>query len=298
MYYLHDGKEQAGPFSFEDLEKIENKNHYYVWFEGLNDWQLLGSLFEKKREGNCQENDVKAENRTTENKSELDEGRTLLKIFETKSVNNGLSNMDKECVVETVNKKPKKSNEVIPIIIITAFFGFAIFFFIKFLQSKSTINNMTFQYNKLTDENADLQTAIITSSNIYHVIVDSIYFKNGNDNNYKFSSVFLSSETKYIYPIISVKKIWGRDDERINLQIKIINADGTVFRNQKISPIGYSYDSELEVASLPTPSVSGDSDVVLTGWGSSTSPSYNPGYYKVQIWYKNKCLIEGGFKVI
>jgi len=29
MYYLHDGKEQAGPFSFEDLEKIENKNHYY-----------------------------------------------------------------------------------------------------------------------------------------------------------------------------------------------------------------------------------------------------------------------------
>lgn len=47
MYYLHDRKEQAGPFSFEDLEKIENKDHYYVWFEGLNDWQLLSSLFEK-----------------------------------------------------------------------------------------------------------------------------------------------------------------------------------------------------------------------------------------------------------
>ena len=43
-YYLHDGEEQAGPFSLEDLKQQALNPTDMVWYEGQNEWQEAASI--------------------------------------------------------------------------------------------------------------------------------------------------------------------------------------------------------------------------------------------------------------
>ena len=45
-YYLHNGVESSGPFSFEELrlKKISTKTP--IWFEGMEKWKYAGELEE------------------------------------------------------------------------------------------------------------------------------------------------------------------------------------------------------------------------------------------------------------
>lgn len=45
-YYLHDGDEQCGPFSLDDLKRKSTTKETPVWREGLNDWAKAGTLDE------------------------------------------------------------------------------------------------------------------------------------------------------------------------------------------------------------------------------------------------------------
>lgn len=45
-YYLHDGDEQRGPFSLDDLKTKFITKETPVWREGLNDWTKAGMLDE------------------------------------------------------------------------------------------------------------------------------------------------------------------------------------------------------------------------------------------------------------
>lgn len=47
-YYLHDGKEQKGPYSIKELQAIAN-NDDYVWKEGLTEWMLISEVPELKK---------------------------------------------------------------------------------------------------------------------------------------------------------------------------------------------------------------------------------------------------------
>lgn len=45
-YFIHDGKEEAGPFSIEELKSKKISRDIHVWREGLSSWQPAGTLQE------------------------------------------------------------------------------------------------------------------------------------------------------------------------------------------------------------------------------------------------------------
>ncbi len=47
-YYLHNGKDQTGPFSIEELKEKNITAETHVWFEGASEWVKAGSVPELK----------------------------------------------------------------------------------------------------------------------------------------------------------------------------------------------------------------------------------------------------------
>ncbi|HMC96511.1 MAG TPA: GYF domain-containing protein [Flavobacteriales bacterium] len=47
-YYLHDGKQQYGPYTLAELKANPPKGVRSVWYEGLSDWTALGNVEELK----------------------------------------------------------------------------------------------------------------------------------------------------------------------------------------------------------------------------------------------------------
>ena len=48
QYYLYEGAQQQGPFSFEALKEKNVSADSLIWHEGLNDWQKAGEIEELK----------------------------------------------------------------------------------------------------------------------------------------------------------------------------------------------------------------------------------------------------------
>ena len=47
-YYLHNGKENTGPFDIEELKKQNINRNTQVWREGMEDWKEAGAVEELK----------------------------------------------------------------------------------------------------------------------------------------------------------------------------------------------------------------------------------------------------------
>jgi hypothetical protein len=48
QYYIHDGQMRKGPFDLEHLRQQLIKKETPVWYDGLEDWTLAGSVSELK----------------------------------------------------------------------------------------------------------------------------------------------------------------------------------------------------------------------------------------------------------
>eukprot|EP01031_Cornospumella_fuschlensis_P012143 gene12143-14845_t len=47
-YYLHNGTEQQGPFSIDELKQQNLSKETHVWYDGLPEWTPAGQLAELK----------------------------------------------------------------------------------------------------------------------------------------------------------------------------------------------------------------------------------------------------------
>lgn len=47
-YYLHNGTEQQGPYTFQDLKNRNIKKDTQIWYEGLTEWTTAGQVYELK----------------------------------------------------------------------------------------------------------------------------------------------------------------------------------------------------------------------------------------------------------
>lgn len=92
-----------------------------------------------------------------------------------------------------------------------------------------------------------------------------------------------SMRMRYFSPVITYNSIISKD---IILFIKIIDPNGQLKRNEKISPKGYSYSLSARINSGSNQSLD------LGGWGNSKSSSYPSGEYIVEVWYDSICLIS------
>jgi len=43
-YYIHNGKEQNGPYSFEELKELNLAANTFIWFEGINGWTEIQNI--------------------------------------------------------------------------------------------------------------------------------------------------------------------------------------------------------------------------------------------------------------
>jgi hypothetical protein len=48
QYYIHDGEMRKGPFDLEHLQEQPLKKETPVWYDGLEDWTIAGSINELK----------------------------------------------------------------------------------------------------------------------------------------------------------------------------------------------------------------------------------------------------------
>jgi hypothetical protein len=48
QYYIHDGKDQKGPFTFDQLKGLNISKSTSLWYEGLENWTTAGNVDELK----------------------------------------------------------------------------------------------------------------------------------------------------------------------------------------------------------------------------------------------------------
>ncbi len=97
-----------------------------------------------------------------------------------------------------------------------------------------------------------------------------------------FGTRFPRSEVRFINWYAEVENnASGIRPAKGKVRVKFWNPDGTLSRGNS-SPVGASQEVAVEVI---------DTKTVNQGWGNSTSPSYDPGVYRIEIWWDDQVLL-------
>lgn len=121
-------------------------------------------------------------------------------------------------------------------------------------------------------------------SNYTPFIITDIEVKNKGE---EWGDKMYSSNSTYFMPRI---KYIGIKEGEYEVMTKIYDNEGTLRRNNKTSPNGYSYSSKITISI-------GENYEELTGWGNK-DPGYWPtGTYRIEFWYKEEKLSEKTFRV-
>lgn len=122
--------------------------------------------------------------------------------------------------------------------------------------------------------------------------IRKIEFANGDaDGNIldPYNFTMYDTEIKYLSPRVTYD---GRIESKkhVELYCKIISPDGSV-RSSASSPSGYTYSNTLWV-------YPGKGNTFhLPGWGNMKGTSYNPGNYKLELWYEGNLIFTQPFTV-
>ena len=73
------------------------------------------------------------------------------------------------------------------------------------------------------------------------------------------------------------------------LKVKFFNSQGTLSTGTT-SSAGYSYSVDNYI-------YTGKNTMTLSGWGGNNKGHWNAGNYKIEIWYKDKCLSSKSFTI-
>lgn len=267
QYFLNNGKEQTGPLNFEDLTKIESKNDYYVWHKDLDDWELLSSYLTKDSNSNiAQENNEK--------------------ISQTNDV-------IEQKVISKESGKDKKMTYLIVIAILVM--GGVI---------------LALVVSQFTNQVSKLESSLSATSYVYPIVIKKLSFQkriartDGDPDSAQLSTdqnIFKMSEAMNFSEVISFLKVRSTDDFSFELKTKIFDPSGNLLHMPK-SPQDFTISDsfyltpDMPVASLINPPPV-PARTLFSAFGADQSLSFFPGDYKVQIWFENKCLFEGGFTI-
>ena len=101
-----------------------------------------------------------------------------------------------------------------------------------------------------------------------------------------YGSKIYSRNTMYIAPSINYI---GLKSGQETLKVKFFNSQGTLSTGTT-SPAGYSYSNDNYI-------YTGKNTMTLSGWGGKNKGHWNAGNYKIEIWYKDKCLSSKSFTI-
>jgi hypothetical protein len=86
---------------------------------------------------------------------------------------------------------------------------------------------------------------------------------------------------RYLQPVITYNSPISGD---VTLYVKIIDPDGTIFRNSSTSPAGYAFSTNSHIIR------GSNKEIVLSGWGNASSSIYRTGQWTIEVWYEGVCL--------
>lgn len=128
----------------------------------------------------------------------------------------------------------------------------------------------------------------IANNNIPLIITDiqmgNLYENSQIETDY--GSEIYSKNTMHIAPRINYIGLKSGSE---TLKVKFFNSQGTLSTGTT-SSAGYSYSNDIYI-------YTGKNTMTLSGWGSKNKGHWNAGNYKIEIWYKDKCLSSKSFTI-
>lgn len=138
-------------------------------------------------------------------------------------------------------------------------------------------------------ESETKESLLSSIANNIPLIITDIQIGNIDENSKietDYGSKIYSSNTMYIAPSINYIGLKSGSE---TLKVKFFNSQGTL-RTGTTSPAGYSYSVDNYI-------YTGKNTMTLSGWGSKNKGHWNAGNYKIEIWYKDKCLSSKSFTI-
>ena len=143
--------------------------------------------------------------------------------------------------------------------------------------------------NKPTDNKPD--DAVYANTAYMEIVSISFGNTDKNDNVItKYGSTLFDNEMRYLTPKLQYNGL-ASESKTIELKTKIINPDGTLRRNTKTSPDGYTYSFNMTVY----PGT--NKTRTLLGWGNDEKSTYKAGIYQFELWYNEKKLYSTSFEI-
>ncbi|MDE6266324.1 MAG: hypothetical protein K2M07_03125 [Muribaculaceae bacterium] len=156
------------------------------------------------------------------------------------------------------------------------------------------VSNLEFAYKQAESDRQETEEALqslterIGSS--FPLIINDIEIGNVHQNNElitDYGTTLYSSSAEYLRPKV---KYYGIVDGSRTLKTKWFQPDGSI-RTGSSSPAGFSQSMDVTIESGPNQSME------LTGWGWSDPGTWEPGNYRLEVWYGNTCLKSKNFTV-
>lgn len=166
--------------------------------------------------------------------------------------------------------------------------GFIHFAYITFFITASIIafgiyNSQQTELSSDNSKNCGLLSAISATT---HIIILSIEVRNAGA---AYNSTIISRETTYINPKIELISLIEGD---VILYTKFYTPHGLSAANPSINvPDGYSYGDTISLQKNTIQVYE------LSGWGNETKGHWEPGRYKIEIYYKNELIGEKEFEI-
>ena len=187
---------------------------------------------------------------------------------------------------EALIKAKKKFNTVLVFLIISV-----ITIFIVYGRMKDKNTDLSYINKWVYGEYTTLEKNFEDSKKIWIVNVVDMKVGNANQNNKWITRPGVqlkANAVQYLNPVFIYNSPVAYS---MTFFIKIIDPTGTIYRNNTISPAGYSYSKSYQVRK-------GQSlEFDPGGWGSAGGGSYYPGTWKIELWCEGFCLYSGDVKL-
>ena len=220
----------------------------------------------------------------------------LLRLEEEKKKNDTLRNENAQQVarIDTLSKR-KKRLHAIYIVVLLFCIGMSSAYYVSGLSAESNyyrweldekqrLIDELYENNDTLKTVVDMQAGLLTQvGKTTSFFVKRISVRNSDGD---FDTPIYSETSTYIVPKVSLFSLIGGE---IELYVKIISPQGLSVGES--SPVGFSYSSKVSVTKYQL------CEEELTGWGNDKQGYWEPGKYRIELYYRGSCIGSKDFTV-
>lgn len=217
------------------------------------------------------------------------ETSNTIEVKDTVTVNNPAPT---EISSGTNSPKPKKEKKRVARVfrLLTILFGvISVVFIVLYFVTNDDLRYYRSEYYYYSSEWRDANRKINTIGETYPLIITDIEIANtysNGDIETGYGNKIYSRNTMYLKPKIYYTGVVSGTK---TLKVKLYKPNGSLSQGNS-SPSGCSYDDSFYISSYSTTET-------LKGWGGQYKGHWDPGTYRIEIWYENTCLKTKSFTI-